>query len=138
MRTHFSEETPSAVLIFDDDKQETLSPPLALGYLIRKINQSFTEHDSEVYESVDVEFEGQESIESGSVVLNELRIKKIDVQVRSESWDALNAQSQFDLINETMLFLKLQSPRVMPFVTLQFDDNRQELPLKYESATGMG
>ena len=79
LRTHFSEETPSVVLIFDDDKQKTLSPPLVLGYLIRKINQSFTELDPEVYESVDVKFEGQESIESGSVVLNELRIKKIDV-----------------------------------------------------------
>ncbi len=139
LRTHFPEETPSVVLKFDDDQQQTLSPPLALDYLIKKMNQSFTELNPEVYKSVNVELEGQESIEeTGKVVLNELRIKKIDVQVRSESWDALSAQSKVDLINETMLFLKLQSPRVTPFVTLQFDDKRQELALKYVSAAVRG
>ena len=114
--------------------------PAAAESLIMSMKRDIGDINPDVFERVEVELAGDRKLvrELGEDGLCRLRVKTIDIHVYSGVWDAMQPQKKVDLLDTTVLLLKRQYPKVTPFINLKFDDERQDLNLKYESPASSG
>ena len=97
------------------------------------MKQSIQDIDPEVYRAVEVELEGEHLIEDlDEVDWGAVQVKNIVIHVYSDIWDNLNPDKKVDLLTKTSRLLKTRYPKTTSFVTLKFDDKRQDLKLQVD------
>jgi hypothetical protein len=54
------------------------------------------------------------------------------ISIRAKAWNRLTGGKKVALLHQTFNLLKSRYPGITPFVTLKFDDGRQDLDLKFD------
>ena len=124
---------PFVTLEFSDSRTDfkLRASALAEDYIHRTIESQFKYISPRIYKSVDVEVELRKTTERlGREIWKGIQVKKVDIHVNSAEWDAESATDKVYLLNYTAQFLKERYPEVTPFITLKFDDGRQDLQMK--------
>jgi hypothetical protein len=111
-------------------EDESSMPSTALNRLVQTMVQNLQDINPDIYRTVELELEDQRLNKKGDEVVLRGLVKNIDIYVYAKKWDALQSQKKVDLINETFYFLKKRYPKITPFISLKFDDKRQDLNLK--------
>ncbi len=120
-------------LTFSDGRQnlDLNVANLVEDYAIKTIQSSFRYISPRIYKSVEAEVDAEQSLNTrGKAFWERVRVKKVVVHVNASNWDAEPPQDKVNLLNETVQYLKTLYPQVTPFLTLKFDDGRNDLEMK--------
>lgn len=70
--------------------------------------------------------------------LDQIEVRHVRIYARSDPWDAFSSQAKVELLHRTYQFLQSKYPRMTRHVRLIFDDNRADLPLKFDEDLSPG
>ncbi len=80
-------------------------------------------------------------LDSGKVVdrktfadvdLSKVKVKIVEIFVKSKGWDSLTSDGRIDLLHRTYRTLKNDYPDISRVVRLVFDDNRKQLDFEFD------
>lgn len=133
LKQNYPTDETSVTMVFDDGRPDLTSTGDAPAEdLARKIVQSHFRHISpRLYRSVDLQISCVDD-GGGTDALRRKRgdVVQVDILVNAAAWDAEPTEQKVNVINDTTVFLAERYPEVTPYVTLNFDDGRESLPLK--------
>ena len=88
-----------------------------------------------VYESIRLILDSGAVVDKNSfaqVDLSKVKIKIIEILVKSKGWDALSSDGRVDLLFRTYRTLKNSYPDISRVVRLVFDDKRTDLDFEFD------
>ena len=131
LRTKYTGLVPSVTLSDGKTKFKLSTSNLVGDYISQSIKSQFLDLNPRIYNSVEVEIEVKKATRrSGREVWKRVKVKKVEIHVNSRAWDAEPGTDKVDLLHKTAQFLEGLYPDVTRFVTLKFDDWREDLRLK--------
>ncbi|MDP6039134.1 MAG: hypothetical protein QGG64_11335 [Candidatus Latescibacteria bacterium] len=108
---------------------------------IRILSENIVDIAPEIYGSVKVEKEPLPETAQRRTSRNSRKatrktpqfvIRGIMISIKSKSWNRITGAKKVDLLHQTFDLLQARYPGITPFVTLKFDDGRQDLDLKFD------
>ncbi len=85
----------------------------------------------DVFSEIRLKMEGNRYVTEAEMFNEAISVQEIEIEVTGKAWDALPADRKEGLLNETFYLLKMRYPNITRFVTLKFNDGRQNLKLEY-------
>ncbi len=111
-------------------KRRVSSPALTKMRMLRK---EILGIDPKTFSKVRLKLDGKRYLEDSDLLrmTKKVELSEIEIGVISKAWDAHAPDRKEELLILTFRILKNNYPDVTEFVTLKFDDNRQDLKLEY-------
>ena len=105
------------------------APPVASR--MQMVRKEILDLAPDVFSEIRFRMEGDRYVTEAEMFNDTLSVQEIEIAVTGKAWDALPPDRKEGLLNETFYILKTRYPNITRFVTLKFNDRRQNLKLEY-------
>ena len=99
---------------------------------IERLREDILNTAPDIYSSVRLQLaSGRYVDETNLAAEEELTVRAIQIYVKSDAWNKMKSGEKIKLLHDTYLMLRSRYPALTQFVSLRFDDGREDLELKF-------